>query len=52
MLTEDVSDNFALGISDHEHISDDNLTDLVNQFQNNEDMYVSAAHVKRGSKSK
>ena len=41
MLTEDVSDNFALGISDHEYISNDDLTDLLNQFQTNEDMRVS-----------
>ena len=47
MLTEDVSDNFALGISDHEYISNDDLTDLLNQFQNNEDMCVSPTCKKR-----
>ena len=47
MLTEDVSDNFALEISDHEHISNDDLTDLVIQFQNNEDIRVCRTCKKR-----
>ena len=47
MLTEDVSDNFVLEISDHEHISDNDLTDLVNQFQNNEDIRVCPTCKKR-----
>ena len=47
MLTEDVSDNFALGILDREHISDDDLTDLVIQFQNNEDIRVCRTCKKR-----
>ena len=47
MLTEDVSDNFVLEISDHEHISDDDLTDLVIQFQDNEDIRICPTCKKR-----